>query len=210
MITNKQHGAITKSVRLGLQIQKDYPQVAGSHISGNSLTEITKNFCFQIIYGTDFKIAREAVRKALSGYNGNLRDFPERYSGLINQDELKKLEKIHKLDGAKKALENRLGICGLTIEERKIYSREAVIAQGKTPWIERKETENFSNLSEIEFAYMLSQSSEFLLMRGTNKGKVNLEKIASLLNQFYHYDRKIRTADNLSVKLVRFRKMKNG
>lgn len=209
-LSGKQLSAILSSVQTGLRIQQDFPEIAGRYRNGNSLTEIARDFNFPEKYGVNFLVSREAVRKALSGYDGRLRDFPEKYLGLISKDELIELEIAHKEDGSRKARELKLGIMGSTVEQRRGYSRLAIIAQGKVPWVERKEISTLCTLSEIEFAYMLSQSLEFRIGEGHNSGKTDLCKLTDTLNEIYHKGENIRVAGAVCSKLVKFRKSKNG
>lgn len=181
----KQKAAIQKAAVLGLQIQEEFPEVAQEYRNGAFLREITEELCLHIVYGVTFTVAREAVRKALTGYNGEIQKFPKKYTGLIpDKEEQIKLAREHR--------------------QKRSHSLQRIISKGETPWIGRRETENLCTLSEIEFAYMLSQSPEFL----NEDKKTNLKKIAQTINEKYHKGEKIRTSESVYAKLARFRNLK--
>ena len=206
----KQKAAIHKAATLGLRIRDDYPEIADKYRRGFSLTQIAQDFSFDIVYGVNFETAREATRKAITGYNGEIKKFPQSYSGLIfDKQEQKKLEIEHKLAGVRKVSEQKLGVVGLSLEERSLYSKKGVETQGKVLWVERKETENLCVLSEIEFAYLLSKSLDFKITEKHNFGKTDIEKIAQVLNKNYHQGENIRTPNAVCSKLIKFKKL-NG
>ena len=81
------------------------------------------------------------------------------------------------------------------------YSLMGLLAQGKIPWIERKETETYFTFSEYEFANKLSKSLEYI-----KNDKIDLSLIADTLNQLYHDGQNVRTEGSVRARLVRFRK----
>ncbi len=180
----KQKAAIQKAAVLGLKIKVDFPEIADEYRNGSTLKEITRGLCLDIYYDVNFTIAREAVRKALTGYNGEIQKFPRKYIGLISdKEEQKRLAREHKYFQR--------------------YSLQAILARGNTPWIERKETENLCTLSEIEFTYRLSHSHEF-----QQENRIDFNKIAEEINEKYHDGKKIRTSEAIYAKLARFKNLK--
>ena len=182
----KQKAAIHKAAVLGLRIQEEYPEVKNMYLSGDSLSQITTDLDLETKYGVNFSIAREAVRKAITGYNGQIQKFRKKYPGLIKDiKEQKRLASEHR-NVFKRNVSN--------------YSLQAIIARGEQPWIKRKETKDLCTLSETEFVYMLSKSPEFF-----KNNKLDLKKIAYILNEAYHKGDKIRTTEAIYCKLARFK-----
>ena len=181
----KQIAAIHTAAVLGYRIKQEFPEVAEEYRRGSTLAEITGELCLDIVYQVNFVTAREALRKALTGYSGEIQKFPKKYSGLIeSKEEQKKLAYEHRLF-------------------RK-NSLAGIIARGNAPWIKRREIEDFCLVSEIEFAYMLSELEEF-----QKHNKPDLKKIAEELNKRYHDKRKIRTSEAVCSRLARFKNLKN-
>ena len=103
--------------------------------------------------------------------------------------------------GGKRTYERRLGIHALTSNERKWSGRQSAINRGQVPWIERIITDTYCVLSEIEFAYKLSQIPEF-----RRRSRINNQLITDMLNELYHNNNPVRTSNSVGIALAKYRK----
>ncbi len=74
------------------------------------------------------------------------------------------------------------------------------------PLIKRAILEDRCILGEIEFAYMLTQSSEFHYQIGQHKRKLGLSRLTARINELYHEGRRVRTLAAIGTQLCNYRK----
>ena len=148
------------------------------------------------------KQQRQAVFRALHGHEGGFR--VNAYEGLITEEEIKSLVRKTKSKQGKKLHDEKKGIHSQTHDEKIEVGIKSAISRGEVPW--RREGEELPNgsvceLSEIEFAYELSQQPEY--QRGS---LVKVKKIADVLNEVYHSGEDVRTSDAVRVRLYNYKK----
>ena len=128
-------------------------------------------------------------------------------SGLANRTAEQHMEDSQK--GGHKAFEQGLGVHGRTAEQHSEDSRNAIIAQGKTPWImkgDKLREDLYCAIDEVKFAYMLSQEQEYQHPKGGHAGKTNNELVAFALNMKYHDCKEVRNINAVNVQLYKYRK----
>lgn len=116
--------------------------------------------------------------------------------------------KLYGSRAGKRAYELEVGIHALNSEGKRAASRLAIVAQGKVSWKEREITDTYCRLSEHEYAFMLSHSTEYQYKNGRYAGKPNLGLIASQLNEIYHNNKPIRNALKVQLALQYFKRTK--
>ena len=94
-----------------------------------------------------------------------------------------------------KNYQEKVGIHGRTSEQMNQDSLKGVVSRGCIPW----------SKDEAEYAYSLSQTSQYQCNNGANKGKSNNKKIAETLNNELHDGQLIRTPKSIEAKLFRYR-----
>lgn len=216
---------LRKGTTLGLQLQKDFPDIAVDYRSGLSQMEIVTKYQLVDKYKVTPALARIAVNSALRGYDGSVNFYGlQSYNGLIaNPDELAQLAtKHHKANAkaqGKRAKSEQTGIFALTKEQRQSIGRQAGLetyanktavhsmtpAEQKAAGMNSALARGFTPFSEEEetYAFMLMQQDENKLPNGYS----NTAKIAKILNEKFHGGKEIRK--NTSVTdLVRNRKNK--
>lgn len=203
--------AIRRSLEVGVQLQRDFPEVAEDYRGGMSISKIVDKYNLSLKYGISKKIATQSVHRALRGYKGGFLRL-DSYEGLIEESELEKLAREHWSRRGSEAgtilYEKGLGIFSRTreqmIEDCKkgglIGGRNAglasIISQGMIPWTPE----------EKEFAYVLSQNPDYQIKEGLNKGGRKVRLITEKINETYYDGKPVRSVRSIVACLARLRK----
>lgn len=95
-ISPEQMSAIELGIHLGKKVQDDFPEIGNLYKEGATLSVLVSKFSLLTYFGVKFKVAESAVHRALSGYDGHLRNIDiEPYSGLLSKKELISFGKEH-------------------------------------------------------------------------------------------------------------------
>jgi len=230
--TPEQMKAISGSISLGRQLQIEHPEIADMYRKGDFQPEIARKLNLTL----NDKLAKEVVGIALRGHDGGFGTLA--FRGLIDRTELEELARKHQVErGKQSGLDNyeaglgihnrppeqiiedarnagiishqkRKGIHGRTPEQMTEHAIRANIAKGVTVWIPREETDTYSRFSEVEYAYLMSQSIIYQHPPGSkHAGKPNWEFIAVGLNKTYHEGKLVRDK-NSTREAVRRRRLR--
>jgi len=173
--------------------KEELSDLAARNVSRNGKTLVKeKRGAFSIPSDERKKIARASGKKSLDEKLG--------IHGMSDEE-----RKVAGDKGRETVVRDKLGYLGLTASQRKEACHLATIANGRTPWIERENTDTFASFSELEFAGKLSQSKEYLYESGGNKGKPINGKIARKLNELYHEGRNVRSSIAVAQALFRLK-----
>lgn len=145
-IDQEQAGAIKRSAKLGRTLQTELgDDLASFFRRGGTYRAAVARFDIESRYGVTYSVAWNGVRLAISGHNGICK--VEEYSGLLDLDERQSLSLEHKQTHGNYMLENRIGIHGLSPEER---SKNGVVGgrKGGSACFEKRV--GIHNLSEAE------------------------------------------------------------
>jgi hypothetical protein len=82
----------------------------------------------------------------------------------------------------------------------------AVRERGQIPWKPRKSFENYSRISEVEYAYNMARSTKYLFNDGVMNGKPDYQRIACELNKVYHCSKKVRNRYTVRNALYKYKK----
>jgi len=197
-------GTIRRNIQLGKRLQREFPEIAEDYREGMFLADIAREYYFASMFGVKEDTARIIVRHAIKGHDGKY--GVKSYQGLITDaSELERIssenDKRRAETAGKNSLRDKKGIHSQTDDERRKLCLDGVRARGLVPWIERIVTEEFCKFSEIEFAYILSQSPEYQTSYG-----VNNKIISERLNEVYHNNALVRNARAVKVALTKYRK----
>jgi hypothetical protein len=151
---------------------------------------------------------RRAIGKISGKKSGKIAYEQKRGVHALTHDQRVANGKLFGSKAGRKAYELGVGIHSLDSEGKRVASKLAVIAQGKTPWKERETTESYCRLSEHEYAYMLSQNNQYQYQSGRWAKKPNMALIAKELNRIYHEDQPIRDAIKVQLALKYFKKQR--
>jgi hypothetical protein len=177
-------GAIKLAIRLGIEIQRSIPEIADDYINGASANELVIKYNIQSKFGIqNLSIAENAVRRALTGYDGNFQ-FPaiKPYQGLIPDTEKRKqLDKDHKSKTGKKAGKEGKGFHGWTFEQKQAHSRKNVEAAGFVPYSELEKVRIGELAALPEYKY--------------REIKVATKRVAQQINIEFHRNANIRTSE---------------
>ncbi len=176
---------IRGAIDIGKRIQEseDAENIVRDFRSGDSLSDIVKKYNIRIPSIT-FSTAKNAVRFALFGYDGNI-EHAERfeYDGLIGKTEYLNLVEDHTSENGREIglrygvengnnqLRNKTGIHSQSTEQNTRFGKEGVIAQGSRPYSEE----------EMELISELSKNPEFQRL-----SRINAKKISEELNRVLH------------------------
>ena len=207
-LTRDQIGAIIANIKFGKLLQQRHPEIAILYRQGFESGNIVHELGIQEQYHVSFKIARNGVLRALSGYNG---DFGlESYLGLLDEEERRRLAFINRSESASRigirAKNNRIGIFGLTREQRSENAKmggNRALLEKKGLFAITKEQEHARSLKagrnstiargqvpfserEKEFAYSLTLRPEYQWQFGSYKVRPNWNLIrqSSIENGF--------------------------
>lgn len=236
-LERKQFAAILASVKLGIHLQDDLPQIADDYRRGLFASEIVSKYDIVRKYGVNKTISENAVYYALRG-NSSFLDYRIQYHGLLEEDEMRQLadnNRIrHGLELGSLCLEQRVGLFGRTQEEHSRDSKKAgrkIVEQrlgihrlsteerrlngalgGRRGGVQTSINRGYIlwTEEEIELAYILSQDKDYKFQKGLCKGKSDLKKMAERLNQEYHQGNSIRNSETIKSKLRKFKKRING
>lgn len=114
-------------------------------------------------------------------------------------------EEIGRAVGLENVRLNR-GIMAQTREQKRELGINLALSQGKEPWVEEKETEDYGNISEIDCMLLLYSSSAYTYQKGPAIGKPNLSLIAQELNRVYHNGQRVRTDRAVRSGMYEYRK----
>lgn len=92
------------------------------------------------------------------------------------------------------------GVHGRTKKEMSEHTKIGLRNQGYVPFIEREETDVFTRLGELEYAFMLTKSPEY-----QRKSRINAKKIAAELNKVYHGSEEVRTNRSVISAISKYR-----
>jgi hypothetical protein len=113
-LEERQIRAIRITLELGRKLQVEHPEIRDMYRSMPQ-PEILKELDLKQKYGVSYNIARVAITKALRGHAGGF--GVSAYSGTMDEEELNRLEKLHKRDGSSKVgtatYKQKRGIHGL-------------------------------------------------------------------------------------------------
>jgi hypothetical protein len=98
-LEERQIRAIRITLELGRKLQVEHPEIRDMYRSMPQ-PEILKELDLKQKYGVSYNIARVAITKALRGHAGGF--GVSAYSGTMDEEELNRLEKLHKRDGSSK------------------------------------------------------------------------------------------------------------
>jgi len=235
-VEHDQRIAVIEGIRIGHQLQMDYPEIADDFRRGESYTTLATKYGVAEKYQVSPGIARIAVKWSLSGYDGRYRGFGgcTKFKGLIAKPELEQICADHEISGGIKAREMGLGVHSLTEEERlkiakrggdstykqrkgvfaRLYERHVKdsVNAGREAARQRGQVPwvelSEGKISEIEFAHLLSQKPEYQYGAGQGVcvGAANMRAIADKLNEVYHQGENVRKPRPVSFALWRYRK----
>lgn len=206
-LDRKQRGAIFVGFELGRLLKNIHPEIANLYREGKSIYQIVEGLKIQSKHQVTIDVAVTGVKKAISGHDGSLNI--KAYTGLIpSKEERNDLAGEHKRKSALGEVNNKIGMYAWTSEELRRHNTKnsplGIRAKGQTPWIKKggQIDENlFCSVSEIDFAYMLSQNPNYRLGPYTKS-----KKVAENINELYHKGKKIRTRGAVSSMLYLHRK----
>jgi len=98
--------------------------------------------------------------------------------------------------GGNKSYEEKLGVHGMSAEQRVEAGRKSAASRGQISWTD----------GEIEHAYKLSLTSEYMHQSGRHNGRACNELIALELNKQFHDSEAVRTEDTVYKSLYRHKK----
>lgn len=179
-LTDRQKAGIRHVLEIGRDIQKRFSAIAEDYRHGMTQDKIMEKYKIIEVYGINIDIARLAVSSALRGYDGRLSEATnvDPYSGLIEgKTELDAIAKDHRIAGAKKQLDEKRGIHGHTLKERKEIGRLGAISQGSRPYSEE----------EKSLVRELAAQAEY-----QRKSRINAMKIAAEINRRLHGGKEVR------------------
>lgn len=208
-LTNNQQIAIRGAINAGRDIAERYPEVAKYYVSGRPLHEIVDTLDLHQRYPQLTEpCLKNAVHYAIHGHSGGFDIYP--YAGLIrDQSQLEQIALDHHRENGYRIAQERIGVHGLSTEERqticsragevgglvnkingtglfgrskeKIYEdrRNATRAKGYTPW----------KSDEVEYASQLAQDPAY-----AHGSKISNARIAKEVNIRYHGRKSIRNA----------------
>jgi hypothetical protein len=134
-LTRERIGAIVRSLDVGLQLQKDLPEIAEDYRRGMFISEIISKYDLCSRYGYNKEVIKTAVKYALKGYGGGLER--DSFGGLLEGGELEKLAQEHKQRSGTQARDRSLGIHGKTSEQLAEFGRKSHTLKkgvhGRTP-----------------------------------------------------------------------------
>lgn len=221
-LSQKQIGAIKKSLEIGRRLTQEHPEIAKLYKCGYSQPEIVSYLDLAKKYHTTNVIARVSVSHALRGYDGHLEQIlDDQYNGLLDDNELDLLLQEHNSAGGSKggkaSLQKRRndksGIHGLSSKQlkdngikggQKCYDEKIGIHS-----LSRKERQSnskkgtialgFVNWTDKENAYLKSLVSDekYQYHKGRHFGKPNYPKITQELNQVFHEGKIVRTENSV-------------
>ena len=200
-------GAMILSVKIGLDLQKNHPELADIYRCGHTLDQIAEQLNVRLHYNVSSSVASTAVRRALRGYYERMHG---NYDGLLEDSEADKIAHDRKQQNGKRENKSKIGcfaitpkerqkigermrhdgkgLYGLTHEEHVRSGRSSAISRGLAPWSTR----------EKKTAETLSKRSEY-----RQGSKVLSSRIAEELNRRYHYGAEVRTGYAVKFKLRR-------
>ena len=127
-LTGHQVKAIRLAAEIGDEIRKTYPDIAEDYRSGKTASELVAKYGFDGRYGISAPAATAAVRNAIRGYSGL---YYESYPGLIaDRSEREHLALDHNRRTGMEVYERKLGIHGLTREEKTDACRKGGLIRG--------------------------------------------------------------------------------
>jgi hypothetical protein len=184
-LSPQQLGAIRRKIRLGKEIQVEYPQVASMYRKGMFAEEIVEELGLNIKYDATIKNISDTVRCAIRGHDGTF--GIDSYVGLIeDQIELERLHREHKaraghinglILGPKMYATGR-GAFSLAAERRREVSQRAGLVGGQSTY---KKGKGIFSLSAAE---LRENSRKGTLARGqkpwTDKEKQDTLHLATL------------------------------
>jgi len=139
-------------------------------------------------------------KKQLSGIGKRVAEFQRIHGlGLYALSSEEKAEAGRK--SGKMNYEEGKGIFSMSEAKRREARYKGLLASGKTPFVEREETETYTRFGEKEFMIMLAKSRHYQHFRG----RPNLASIADILNDKYHEGSKVRTKKAIGTELKRSR-----
>jgi len=131
-LSDDQKFAIFRALHLGRTLQEELPQIADAFLAEQGYDTIIKHFDIENRYHVTHAIARVAVCRALHG-NPNYYADVEPYKGLIPATEKDALTRRHYAlagqRGGEKAVAQKLGIHGMTLEERTAAQEQGLATQ---------------------------------------------------------------------------------
>ena len=208
-LTNDQQIAIRGAINAGRDIAERYPGIAEYYISGRPLHEIVDALNLHQKYPQlTESCLKNAVHYAIRGHPGGF-DIPP-YEGLIrDQSQLEQIALDHHRENGYRIARERIGVHGLSTEERQAIcsrageagglankingtglfgrskekisedGRNAARAKGYTPW----------ESDEVEYACRLAQDPAY-----AHGSKVSNARVAKEVNIQYHNGKSIRNA----------------
>lgn len=143
-LSSEQIGAIRRTIRLGLTLQHDHPEIAELYKQGHTQRDISEILKLQSEYGASESLAENAISRAITGHSGGFDVKP--YEGLISTVERERLAREHKEEsgrlsgilyghlGGKKLYEEKRGVHSFSKEDRRRTGRKGgnkLYADGK-------------------------------------------------------------------------------
>lgn len=122
-LTKERIGAIVRSLDVGLQLQKDFPEIADDYRGGMFISEITSKYDLCSKYGYNREVIKTAVKYALKGHGGGL--MRDSFDGLLEEGELERLAREHKKRSGTQLYDRGLGIHGVTSEQKAEWGRRS-------------------------------------------------------------------------------------
>jgi len=124
-LSPEQITAIKHSLRIGVLLVNEHPEIANMYREGLTHPEIAEKLNVKVNYGArSDKVAKDSIYRAITGHAGGF-DL-DAYDGLIQDvDELVRLGYEHNIKHGSKVTELGLGIHGLTLEQRSEYGRKS-------------------------------------------------------------------------------------
>ncbi len=187
-ISTRQMSAIELGISLGQKIQADFPEIGSLYKEGFSLSRLISKFNIVSYLGVNFKVAETATHRALTGYDGHIKNLDLKpYKGLLSDEELnfhgKEHNRLSGVEVAKKLMEEKKGIFAFTKEQKDEARRKSVLACGNVPYSQE----------ELNFIEKLASDPQY------QKGSlVKVFDVAFEVNLKFHEGKEVRKPSAIS------------
>ena len=101
-LSPEQVGAISRSIRLGLILQQDHPEIIDLWKQDNSYAKIAEMLEIKSNYGVSNNVANSSVRYAIAGHDGDLSILA--YNGIICAEERLAIARRHQVESSRRSI----------------------------------------------------------------------------------------------------------
>lgn len=206
--------AIALSLKLTREMLPYADEMARLYREGKSYEEIADTFFPDNRYPG---IVYSAIRKLFYGHPGGM--GIQSFEGIIPEDELKKLEKMHRRNTGNRTRSEGKGIHSLSYEERARNGKIGGRTSGRKSVDEKTGIHALSNEERAQNSRRLHQSRGVVLWTDeelstissyaqTPQYRRNFASLANRINLEYHQGKEVRDAGTIKSALARYRKAK--